>query len=297
MSSSGTAAEKCSSLADTVQRWGSFVKFSHSVFALPFALGMAAYLSRFAPLAPESSGLILVAVVAARTMAMAFNRIVDRSIDARNPRTAARELPSGAITLGSAWLLCAGAAGIFFLSAALLNTLCLLLSPVVIAVVSGYSLTKRFTQFSHVVLGLALALAPGGVWVALTGEISLLPIPYMLGVLLWVAGFDMLYACQDAEFDVCEGLFSIPARYGVARAMLIARLVHCGAVLALLWFGIAARCGTWYFAGLGVFALLVASQHRLVRPNDLSRMDAAFFTRNGWASVLFFLGMVLDRLL
>jgi 4-hydroxybenzoate polyprenyltransferase len=274
----------------------SLVVFAHTVFALPFAL-LSAVLA--ANGVPEGRTLlwILVAMVGARSAAMSFNRIVDRHIDARNPRTARREIPAGVVSPAAAALFCALSAGLFVVAAAQLNRLCLLLSPVALAIVLGYSFAKRVTAFAHLLLGMALAIAPVGAWVAVTGGFALPPVLLGFAVLFWVAGFDVIYSLQDEEFDRAEGLRSIPARFGAARALQVARLFH-GATLVLLYAVFLAVGGGWLF-GLAVVVAggFLVMQHRLVSPGDLSRVDAAFFTHNGWLSVAVFVLGAADVLL
>lgn len=271
----------------------SFVKFSHTLFALPFALLSAVLAGRGVPPLP-TLGWILVAMVGARSAAMAFNRIADRHVDAKNPRTANRELPSGKLSLAAAWAFCLVAIALFEVAAWRLNPLAFLLSPVALLVVLGYSLTKRFTAGAHFVLGLALAFAPVGAWVAVTGALASLPIVLGCGVLFWVAGFDILYSLQDEEFDRREGLFSIPVRVGERRAMLLSSVCHALA-LGFFYGAFVLAHGGWVF-GFGVVAagVFLVRQHTLVRPGDLSRIDAAFFTANGWLSVVFFLSGAAD---
>lgn len=262
----------------------SLVVFAHTVFALPFAL-LSAVLA--AGGVPDLGKLvwILVAMVGARSAAMSFNRIVDRHIDARNPRTARREIPAGVVSPAAAALFCLGSALLFVVAAAQLNRLCLWLSPVALAIVLGYSYAKRFTAAAHLVLGLSLAIAPVGAWVAVTGAFALPPVLLGLAVLFWVAGFDVIYSLQDLEFDRREGLRSIPARFGAARALQIARLFH-GVTLVLLYAVFLSVHGGWLFgAAVVVAGGFLVRQHRLVAPSDLSRVDAAFFTANGWLSV------------
>jgi 4-hydroxybenzoate polyprenyltransferase len=282
------------SLAEEIAVWGRLVKFSHSVFALPFALSMFVIVARDRAVTFAQLGWILAALVSARTAAMAFNRLADRGIDALNPRTSARELPAGVVSPASVKLLVAAASALFLASAAMLGRHCLVLAPLVLGWLFFYSWTKRFTRCAHLVLGAALALAPGGVWYALTGEFAVLPLYMMAGVALWVAGFDVLYSCQDVEFDSEHRLHSIPAKLGVSRALWLARVMHAAAFILLGIFGYAAGAGIIYFVGLGFFGGLIASQHRLVRADDLSRVDAAFFTRNGLASVVYFAAVLID---
>ncbi len=262
----------------------SLVVFAHTVFALPFALLSAVLAAGGAP-SLRTLGWILVAMVGARSAAMSFNRIVDRHIDAKNPRTARREIPAGVISPAAAALFCAGSAALFVVAAAQLNRLCLWLSPVALAIVLGYSYAKRYTAAAHLVLGLSLAIAPVGAWVAVTGAFALPPVLLGFAVLFWVAGFDVIYSLQDEEFDRKEGLRSIPARFGAERALQIARLFH-GATLVLLYAVFLSVHGGWLFgAAVVVAGGFLVRQHRLVSPSDLSRVDAAFFTANGWLSV------------
>lgn len=271
----------------------SAIKFSHSIFALPFAL-LAAFLAARGVPSGRVLGWIVVAAVGARTAAMGFNRIVDRRIDASNPRTASRELPSGALSVGWMSLLVLAGASLLVLAAANLNRLCLLLSAPTLVVLLGYSLTKRFTAASHLFLGLALGIAPVGAWIAVTGRFALLPVVLCGAVLFWTAGFDVLYSLQDEAFDRASGLFSIPARLGARRAILVSRLFHVAtvALLVLAWW-MSGR-GWILAAGVALSAMLLAWEQSLVRPGDLSRLDAAFFTANGLVSVILFLAGALD---
>ena len=230
---------------------------------------------------------IVVAMVAARSAAMGFNRLADQAIDARNPRTASRELPRGVLSRGEAWVFVSISTVVFVLAAALLNPLCLALSPVALLIVFGYSYTKRFTAASQLVLGLSLAVAPVGAWLAIRGRFEGVPLVLGAAVVLWVAGFDTVYACQDAEFDRREGLHSIPARLGVKRALLLARALHVGAILLLVSLFPLAPLHPLYLAGVAVVAGLLAWEHTLVRPDDLSRVMQAF-NLNGWVSLGYF---------
>ncbi len=279
---------------DNIRVFLSEIKFSHSVFALPFAL---------ASMLVAANGLpsfwtlfwILVACVAARTAAMAFNRLADRRFDAANPRTARRALVSGRLSHRFLALAMAGCALGFFFAAAMLNRLCLVLAPPTLAILLLYSLTKRFTDKSHYVLGLALGLAPLGAWIAVRESFAVAPILLGGAVLLWVAGFDILYSCQDYDFDrKTAELHSAPKSRGIAGAMAQARRCHAGALALFFLF--------WWWAGLGIPTLLgivavaglLVRQHDIVSPRDLSRIDAAFFTANGLVSVAFFLAVALD---
>lgn len=262
------------------------IKIEHTLFALPFAFLGAVLAARGLPSAWQILW-IVVAMVGARSAAMAFNRIADRSFDARNPRTASRALPAGLLSVGFVWAFTIAAAALFVVAAAMLNRLTLILSPVALACVLLYSFTKRWTQFSHLVLGASLSIAPTGAWIAVRGEIGS-PVPLLLSlvVLLWTAGFDVLYACQDYEFDRREGLRSIPARVGIARALWIARALHAAAFLALVWLFLITQLGPVAFVGVLATAALLVYQHRLVRAGDLSRLNAAFFTTNAFVSVI-----------
>ncbi|MFN0207027.1 MAG: UbiA-like polyprenyltransferase [Planctomycetota bacterium] len=278
------------------------IKFSHSIFALPFAIAGALLAVRDrnpSRWLPEVNILLLIiaAVVAARTCAMAVNRIVDARIDAKNPRTAARAIPAGMLTIGGVTFLAAASGAIFVIIAFLLSPLCGWLSPVVLAVLLGYSWTKRFTELAHVVLGLSLGLAPGGAWLGVQGDFKgNIWIPILLGmsVLFWVAGFDLIYACQDAEHDRKQGLHSIPGRFGVSAALSLSTIFHICAVGLFVMTGRAANLSATYYVFVGLIAALLAWEHAIVRPNDLSRVNAAFFTLNGWVSVLFLFGLILD---
>jgi 4-hydroxybenzoate polyprenyltransferase len=244
-------------------------------------------------------GLVVVAFSAARWVAMGFNRIADRAIDARNPRTRMRELPRGALTVGQAWSSVLVAGALFVTAAALLNPLCLVLSPVALAWILGYSFSKRFTSLAHLWLGLGMAVAPVGGYLAVTGRWSTpwwLLAAVVVAVMTWGAGFDIFYALPDEGFDREEGLRSLVVRLGQRRAILTAKLLHGATIPALIVFGYAAGFGLWYYAGLVVAALILGYGHRLVRPGDLSRLDAAFFTMNGVMSVTVFLFAFLDRM-
>jgi 4-hydroxybenzoate polyprenyltransferase len=270
--------------ASRVLTYGRMIKFSHSVFALPFALASAALAARegfrWAQL-----GWIVVAMVGARSAAMGFNRLADQAIDAQNPRTAGRELPRGVLGRREVWALVLISAAALVLAAAMLGPLCLALSPVALAIVFGYSYTKRFTALSHVVLGLALAMAPVGAWLAIRGGFSPIAVMIGLAVLAWVAGFDIIYSCQDAVFDRQAGLHSLPARIGVRRALIVARAFHVAAIGFLAAVYPLAKVHPVYLLGVAGIAALLAYEHSLVKADDLSRVDAAFFTLNGWVSV------------
>ncbi len=268
------------------------IKLSHSIFALPFALAAAVIAAGQVEVSAAQIGLILICMVAARSSAMGFNRIVDRDVDAKNPRTAAREIPSGQISLPMAWAFTIGSAVVFVAASALLGGLTLLLSPVAIAIVWGYSLTKRFTALCHAVLGLALALAPTAVWIALTGTWGWIPALLSIAVGTWVAGFDIIYSCQDAAFDRENNLRSVPAVLGVGGALVVSAALHVVTLAALVALPSVAPLGAAYYVGLGIIAGVLLYEHWLVRPDDLSRVDKAFFDLNGYVSLVFFVFVV-----
>jgi 4-hydroxybenzoate polyprenyltransferase len=285
-----------SALLGRIGLYGRMIRFSHSVFALPFALS-SAVIAAGSGISWRQVAWILVAMVGARSAAMGFNRLADQRLDARNPRTAGRELPRGVLSRGEVWVFVAASAATLVVAAAMLNPLCLALSPVALLVVFGYSYTKRFTALSHVFLGLALAVAPMGAWLAIRGRFEAPPVVLGLAVLFWVAGFDTIYACQDEAFDRAEGLHSLPARLGTRRALVLARLFHVIAVALLAAVYALAPLHPIYLAGVGVVAGLLIYEHSLVRADDLSRIDAAFFTVNGWISLGYFAVTLAARLL
>ncbi len=272
------------------------IKFSHTVFAFPFAL-MGVVLAAMANGAPPTIGQIVwicLAMVGARSGAMGLNRIIDARIDAENPRTANRHLPAGKISPAEAWLLVAAAFALLLFAAWMLNPLCFYLAPVALFFLTLYSYCKRFTALAHLVLGLCLAAAPVGAWIALRGAISWPILALGLAVLLWVAGFDIFYALQDLEFDREKGLHSIPSRLGIERSFLLARSFHAMMVFLLLLLPLGSGLGWIYLIGVGAVAGLLVYEHRLVRPGDLSRLDAAFFNMNGYISVTIFAFTLLD---
>ena len=271
-------------VVDRALVYGRMIKFSHSVFALPFALASAA-VATGGRVPWRELPWIVVAMVGARSAAMGFNRLADQAIDARNPRTAGRELPRGVLSRREVWLFVGLSALALIGAAAMLNPLCLVLAPVALLVVLGYSYTKRFTAFSHLVLGLALSIAPLGAWLAVRGRFDAAPLILALAVLCWVAGFDTIYSCQDVDFDRREGLRSIPARLGIRRALTVARILHVTAVMLLAALYTRAPFHPVYLAGVAAVAALLVYEHSLVSADDLSRVDAAFFTVNGWISV------------
>lgn len=269
------------------------VKIEHTLFAAPFCLSALLVATGGRP----SGRLVIwvvVALTAARSAAMAFNRIVDAHWDALNERTCGRHIPRGVITRGAAGAFTVAAVALFVIAAWQLNGVALALSPVALAVILGYSYTKRWTRWSHVVLGLALSIAPVGAWIAARARIELPPLVLAAGVVTWVAGFDILYALQDIAFDRRVGLHSLPAALGPARALWVARLLHALSALALLGFGVAAGLATAYFVGVLLMAALIAYEHTLVRPQDLSRVNTAFFTVNGTVSLVFLAATAVD---
>lgn len=272
------------------------IKFQHTIFALPFALTAMLLAAKGFP-SPDTVAWILAAMVGARTAAMAWNRIADADIDAQNPRTANRHLCAGTVKFSEAWWLVFGGVGLLELAAYGLNPLCLKLSPIVLALIFIYPFGKRFTCLTHFVLGLALAAAPLGAWIAVTGSWDWRITPLFIAVLLWVAGFDILYALQDLEFDIDAGLHSIPSRLGKTWSLNLAALLHFVLFLLLIaqvpLFGL----GFWYMIGIAAVAMLLIYEHSLVSPSDLSKLNAAFFTMNGIISVIVFSGTLLDLIL
>jgi 4-hydroxybenzoate polyprenyltransferase len=281
-------------------RYVNFVKLPHTVFALPFALLGVVVASYRAPVTRRVAILVVVAFTAARFVAMGFNRIADRRLDARNPRTQGRELPAGRLTVAQAWAAVIGAMVAFLWAAWALNPLCAALAPVALIWIATYSYTKRFTDWSHLWLGAALAIAPVGGYVAVTGTWSDPPwllLVIALAVACWVAGFDIFYALQDEVFDRAEGLHSLVVRMGQGWAIITAKLLHGAAIAALIIFGKAAGLGLPYFGGVVIAILVISWEHRQVRPGDLSKLNAAFFTANGIVSIVVFLGALVDRVL
>ena len=304
-----------------IRKYLSLVKFSHTIFAMPFALigfalGVMALpkipgvkapaeawdtpLERFALFFSHQWHLFLLVVLCmifARSAAMAFNRYLDRRFDAQNPRTAVREIPAGIISARSALLftilMCAG----FIAATAFINPICFALSPVALAVVLGYSYTKRFTAFCHLVLGLGLSLAPIGAYLAVTGVFAVLPILFSVAVICWVSGFDIIYALQDEEFDRQQGLFSIPSRLGKSKALNVSRMLHVLSAGCIIAAGLTGGFGPIYAAGALVFCGMLIYQQSIVRPNDLSRVNLAFMTANGIASVVFSIFVITDILI
>jgi 4-hydroxybenzoate polyprenyltransferase len=270
------------------------IKFEHSIFALPFAL-ISAVLALPTNMTWMRGTWIIVAMVGARSAAMAFNRIVDRQIDAENPRTQGRALPSGQVGLAYVSVFTLVSSLVFVIASAMLSWLCFWLAFPVLGILFFYSYTKRFTSYSHLVLGFCLGMAPLGAWIALRNEISWIPLLLCLAVTLWTAGFDILYACQDLSFDQRKNLFSIPRRFGIPLSLNISSASHFLVLLILLSLVPLAQLGIISLVGIILVALLLWYEHRLVKPHDLSRLNAAFFTVNGLISLLLFLAISLDR--
>jgi 4-hydroxybenzoate polyprenyltransferase len=268
------------------------IKFEHSVFALPFALTgalLAARSTRHGWPSMLQILWIIVAMVAARSAAMTMNRIADLRYDRENPRTKQRALPTGALTLQFAWFFTLVAVAVFFIAAWQLNPLALKLAPLAIAILFFYSFTKRFTNWSHLFLGFALGISPAAAWIAITGGLDPRMLILCAAVTLWVGGFDVLYACQDIEYDRRAELFSVPKKFGIAKALLIARLMHIAVIALLAWLAFSFGLPWPAWAGIAVVASLLAYEHSLVKADDLSKLDAAFFTVNGYISMLFLL--------
>ncbi len=268
------------------------IKFEHSVFALPFALTGALLAWRDGGFFREGLwsklGWIVVCMVSARSVGMAFNRLLDAEIDAQNPRTKMRHLPAGLLSRRFAWGFVAFWSFIFVMATGQLNALCMQLAPVVLAILMFYSYTKRFTAMSHLVLGFCLGMAPAGAWIAMRGQLDPRILLLTAAVTMWTAGFDIIYACQDYEFDSHAGLFSIPRRFGIVGSLWISRGLHAGMLVCLSMLGAAFELGTLAWVGVGAVSGLLLWEHKLVWPADLSRVDAAFFTMNGYVSVIFF---------
>jgi 4-hydroxybenzoate polyprenyltransferase len=272
------------------------IKWEHSIFALPFALTGAVLAAGGWPRLPVL-GWIVVCMVSARSAAMAFNRLVDARLDAANPRTAMRALPAGRLSAGFVAGFVAVSAGVFLLGAGMLNRLTLVLAPVVLAIILAYSYMKRLTRWSHLVLGLSLGMAPSAAWIAVRGSYDVRILVLTVAVLLWVAGFDVLYACQDFEHDRAAGLNSVPQAFGLTAAFWIARAMHVGMLSMLLWLVRLFGLGPLAYAGVGTVAALLLYEHSIVSPGDLRRMNAAFFTLNGLISIAFFGFFAADVLL
>ena len=272
------------------------IKFEHTVFALPFAI-MSAFIAEEGLPPLTKLGWILVAMVGARSCAMAFNRLADAEIDSQNPRTATRAIPAGLITKGAVWFFTLVSAGLLVCAAWRLNPLAFALSPVALAVIMGYSFTKRFTALSHLWLGLALSISPVGAWIAIKGQFDWTPIILCCVVLLWTAGFDVIYACQDVNFDRKHGLHSIPARIGIRWALWVSSALHVVAVFLLFCIPRFAEMGHFYFVGVWIVVFIFIYEHAIVKPDDLSRVNLAFFTLNGMISLVLMALSIADILL
>jgi 4-hydroxybenzoate polyprenyltransferase len=274
----------------------SFIKFSHSIFALPFAFTAALIAAEGIPSASKIFW-ITVAMVGGRSGAMGMNRIADRNIDKLNPRTKNRELPKGVIQLREAVIFTAFSFLILLLAAYMLNPLCFKLSPLVIAVLMSYSYTKRFTWLSHLVLGIALSLAPFGAWIAIRGAFNPEILLLCFAVIFWVGGFDVLYGLQDIEFDRTHRLFSIPARFGIKKSLLVSRAFHLITITLLLSLMPTFNLSGFYLAGVLIASVLLIYEHSLVKPNDLSKLDMAFFSMNGYISITIFVFTFLNYII
>jgi 4-hydroxybenzoate polyprenyltransferase len=296
----------------------SLIKFSHTLFALPFAM-IGFFLGIFSRQTNGSSGiaeegvygaafspasvlgirfaLVLICMITARSAAMAFNRYLDRQFDARNPRTAIREIPRGIIAPNSALRFVIICCILFMITCWFINPLCFYLSPVALFVILFYSYTKRFTALCHIVLGIGLALAPIGAFLAVTGRFELLPLLFSGAVICWVSGFDIIYAMQDIDFDKSENLFSIPSAFGKTQSLRISSFLHLLSALFVTAAGLTGGFGIWYWAGMILFSGMLVYQHLIVKPNDLSRVNIAFMTANGIASVVFALFVITDLLI
>ena len=274
------------------------IKFSHTIFAFPFALMGVVFASLASGRAPTAGQVfwVCLAMVGARTAAMSLNRIIDAGIDKDNPRTAGRHIPAGRISQLEAWLFVAAAVALLLLSAWMLNPLCFYLAPVALGFFVLYAYCKRFTSFAHIVLGICLAAAPIGAWIALRGDVGWPVLALGLAVLFWVAGFDIFYSLQDVEYDRSKGLHSIPVLLGVKNAILLGKVFHGLMVAFLLIIPLGLPLGWIYYLGLAVVSGLIAYEHQLVKPDDLSRLDAAFFNMNGYISVTIFLFTLVDAL-
>lgn len=271
------------------------IKFEHTIFALPFAI-MSAFIASDGLPALDKIVWILVAMIGARSCAMAFNRLADSQLDEANPRTATRAIPAGRITKRAVWVFTVVSAALLVFAAYKLNPLAFALSPVALAVIVGYSYSKRWTFLSHFWLGLSISIAPIGAWIAIKGELDLPAMLLGLAVLLWIGGFDIIYACQDFEFDRAYGLYSIPARFGIKRALHLSTTLHVMMVVTLIGVTRLTNLGVLYLIGVGIVTILLVYEHSIVRPNDLSRVNLAFFTLNGIVSLVLMALSVADML-
>ena len=272
------------------------IKFEHTIFALPFAI-ISAFIASDGLPAPDKIGWILLAMVGARSCAMAFNRLADADLDELNPRTAARAIPAGRISKRAVWVFTIVSAALLVFAAYKLNPIAFALSPVALAVIVGYSYSKRWTFVSHLWLGLSISIAPIGTWIAIKGELDWPPMLLGLAILLWIGGFDIIYACQDFEFDRTYGLYSIPACFGKERALQLSTTLHVMMVVALIGVTWLTNLGVLYLIGVGIVTILLVYEHAIVRPNDLSRVNLAFFTLNGIVSLVLMALSVADMLI
>ena len=287
-----------------IRNYLSLVKFSHTIFAMPFALiGFFLAISRSSvpQMGWDKAGLTLMLVILcmvfARSAAMAFNRYLDRQFDEKNPRTAIREIPAGIISANSALWFTILMSGLFILTTWFINKLCFFLSPVALMVILGYSYTKRFTPLCHLVLGIGLSLAPIGAYLAVTGEFAWLPLLFSFAVIFWVSGFDIIYALQDEEFDRLHGLYSIPSSLGKEKALYVSQMLHLFSAASVVIAGVHGEFNTLYWLGVVVFTGMLIYQHSIVKPTDLSRVNLAFMTANGIASVVFAVFVIADLFL
>jgi 4-hydroxybenzoate polyprenyltransferase len=284
----------------TIKNYLSLIKFSHTIFAMPFAMIGFSLGLKFAPVPLTAKELlvklllVILCMVFARSAAMAFNRYLDRHFDAQNPRTAIREIPRGIISAGNALRFAILNGIAFTVCTWFINRLCFFLSPVALLVVLGYSYTKRFTALCHIVLGLGLSLAPIGAYLAVTGQFAVLPVLFSFAVVFWVSGFDIIYALQDVEFDQSESLYSIPATLGRTKALRVSELLHTLSAACVIAAGLLGGFHWYYWAGVAIFAGMLLYQHSIVKPYDLSRVNLAFMTANGIASVVFSVFVIAD---
>ncbi|MDM8524155.1 UbiA-like polyprenyltransferase [Desulfococcaceae bacterium HSG8] len=286
-----------SGITDRILVYGRMIKFSHTLFALPFALSAVVLAHRRYPIYIADILWILLAMVGARSAAMGFNRIADARIDAKNPRTSNREIPAGKLSVNSARLFVFLSSGLFIFAAAMLGKMCFYLSFPVLVILFFYSYTKRFTWLAHLYLGFAISLAPLGAWLAIAKTFSW-PILFLCsGLMTYIAGFDILYACQDTDFDKKEGLFSIPARFGIREALLIARVLHCCSFGSFILFFFAFNMHIIYLCTVFLIGLLFVAEHWLVRPDDLTHINIAFFHINSLISLFLFIGVLADELI
>jgi 4-hydroxybenzoate polyprenyltransferase len=283
--------------ASTLGKVGSLVKISHTVFALPFALSAVVLASQLVEVTLRKVLLIVLCIAAARTAAMAFNRLVDRDVDALNPRTQDRELPRGVLSVAFVRVLVVSCCAVFVVGAWSLGDWPLYLSPLALALALGYSYVKRVSSWCHLVLGAAIAFAPGGAWVALGAPMTATPWYLVGAVACWVAGFDVLYSLQDEGFDRGAGLYSIPVKLGTRGALVASRLLHVATIVGLTMVGVSLQRGLAYYVGVGLVAVLLAYEHSLVKPNDLTKIDKAFFDLNGYVSVGFLACVLVDRMI